>query len=1100
MQVSQDDLIQIIEKASTVPERLETRFLHNNTPGKEELIRSRMEKWVQTVAGGNKQQFEKRFLWDFLDLNTVHRVIGSLHLGDKEYFPSWAETLKAALEATTISSVEILELEKDILEENRCLAYQETLPFEELFLPFVKIAREKLKKQAGSNYCLLMESAHVTLERRLLHTLTYLCSEALGIKFQVIRNYHPVLISRIRQPEEGYSKKQYKNFIREMQAGGLLAFFQEYSVLARLAATVTDFWVNNNCKFIQRLAFDWTDIQTNFQSQGELGYVVAVQPNLSDRHNKGKTVIALTFASGLKLIYKPRDLGIEATYFQLLAWLNEQEIPLPFKILRVLNRSTHGWVEYVEHLPCPDKQAAKRYYQRAGMLLCLLYALEGTDCHKENIIACGEHPVLIDMEMLLAPRVREVGSEGVDFGSSNLAMQEVVDSVLRIGLLPTWVLGPDGVVYDSSGLGGIEGQETHFRVKRWQQINTDSMVMSYEYAKTTPQANIPSLDGVHLLPGDYVEELVAGFSHMYRFLVARREALLASNGPLKAFAHQQVRFLFRETQVYSALLKEALQPKHLRDGIDYSIALDVLYKPQLKFDIKPHYWQLLELEKQALAQLDIPLFTTRSDSDALAITANKTLDQYFTEPSYNLVVARVQKLNEQDLEKQIGFICGSLYARTSRKIDRSSSLEQNLLNLDKVSLLAQEALVQQAVKLAQEMQMRALLAPDGSATWMGLNYISDAKRFQFEPMSGDLYDGTGGVALFLSALEKVTGGSGFRDLALGALQSFRKLLQNSDPELLLKVTKKNGIGGGKGLGSIIYSLVQIDQFLNEPILLEDAKKAASLITPDAIATDQKFDIIFGAAGAILGLLALHKATDDPEFLEVAIACGHHLLDNRCAGSNGYRAWATVDEKLLTGMSHGAAGIAYSLLRLYAATQNTLFLNAAKEAIAYENSVFSVSAKNWPDFRHEKPGFGISWCHGAPGIGLARLGGLAILNTQEIRQEIETALQNIEKIGLQDIDHLCCGNFGRIEVLLVAARQLSCPELLKSTQQQTAYLVTNALQNGYFQISPNPFKGIYNPAFFSGTAGIGYELLRLAYPDLLPSVLLWEVGNLGSVRR
>ncbi len=32
---------------------------------------------------------------------------------------------------------------------------------------------------------------------------------------------------------------------------------------------------------------------------------------------------------------------------------------------------------------------------------------------------------------------------------------------------------------------------------------------------------------------------------------------------------------------------------------------------------------------------------------------------------------------------------------------------------------------------------------------------------------------------------------------------------------------------------------------------------------------------------------------------------------------------------------------------------------------------------------------------------------------------------------------------------------------------------------------------YQTGFCQGTAGIGYELLRLGYPDLLPSVLLWQ---------
>ena len=32
---------------------------------------------------------------------------------------------------------------------------------------------------------------------------------------------------------------------------------------------------------------------------------------------------------------------------------------------------------------------------------------------------------------------------------------------------------------------------------------------------------------------------------------------------------------------------------------------------------------------------------------------------------------------------------------------------------------------------------------------------------------------------------------------------------------------------------------------------------------------------------------------------------------------------------------------------------------------------------------------------------------------------------------------------------------------------------------------------FHPGFFQGASGIGYQLLRLAYPEQLPSVLLWE---------
>ncbi|MBZ5604295.1 MAG: hypothetical protein LAO79_18490, partial [Acidobacteriia bacterium] len=79
--------------------------------------------------------------------------------------------------------------------------------------------------------------------------------------------------------------------------------------------------------------------------------------------------------------------------------------------------------------------------------------------------------------------------------------------------------------------------------------------------------------------------------------------------------------------------------------------------------------------------------------------------------------------------------------------------------------------------------------------------------------------------------------------------------------------------------------------------------------------------------------------------------------------------------MLTGFSHGAAGIAYALERLSRATAMAEFRDAASEARAYESAVFSKDRGNWPDLRFPVtklgPVFQTTWCHGATGIGLGR---------------------------------------------------------------------------------------------------------------------------------
>ncbi|NMG07797.1 type 2 lantipeptide synthetase LanM [Brasilonema sp. UFV-L1] len=1087
MSTNKKYFIKVVEKASTIAERLSSGFVFNEAQQNDGITNSKVEEWCQVVAQGNKEQLEKRLALDGLDLSKVRRVLDSVSITDKQHLPIWVKTLHEVIQATALVSLE--RLEEGTFQKHGFLNSQKPIPFEEIFLPFIHVAKQRLIARTGSSYHLLLEESHALLERDLLRQLSYICSQSLYLEFSIFRNFtQHTLVGMLGQLSGSHSRQLYKKFIKDMLEGGLLSFFQEYSVLARLAATATDLWVDATFEFILRLASDWSEIQTTFQPEKELGQVVAVKPSLSDPHRGRRSVIKITFASGLNLIYKPRNLGIEEAYFKLLAWFNQHGVPLPFKLLNVINYSTHGWVEFVESLVCKDEQEVKQYYRQAGMLLCLLYVLQATDCHFENIIACGKHPVLIDMETLLQHRVWE----DVNAESESLGNRQLQDSVLRTGLLPRWEFGLTGESFDFSGLGGVGEQQTSSRVLKWNNINTDSMMSSYEYGKTPLRSNLPSLNGVTLPLDNYTEELINGFQQMYRFLMEHRELILASDGPLKALAHQPTRFIFRNTQTYHSILEKTLNPKYLRDGADRSVQLDILSRAMLSSDSKCSFWPLLKIEQQALEQMDIPLFTSYPDSDALTLAPNETVEKYFKEPSLNRIIACLNNLNDEDLEKQIGFIKGSLYSRTASK-DSSSSLSDNVgLNLDAVTPLTTEEMVQQAIAIALDLEKRAICSAEGSVGWITFAHIVKAQRFQLQPMEFGLYDGSCGVALFLAALEAVTGDNGFRKLTVGALQPLRKVLHNSNSKSGQKITKRIGIGGAMGIGSILYALVRISQLLGEPALLQDAKIAALLITPECIAADSDLDVMLGAAGAILGLLALHRATANSTVLEQAIICGHHLLNNRTPSDAGFRTWATLNGKLLTGFSHGAAGIAYALLQLYETTQDTVFLEAAQEAIAYERSVFSSEAINWPDLRWEKASFTArSWCHGAPGIGLARLGSLKILDTPEIRQEIEVALKKTQQFGLQGVDNICCGNFGKMEVLIVAAQQLSRPELLQTVKRQASSLVAKAQQIGSFYLSHHLPKDAYIPSLFMGTAGIGYELLRIAYPDRLSSVLLFN---------
>jgi type 2 lantibiotic biosynthesis protein LanM len=365
-------------------------------------------------------------------------------------------------------------------------------------------------------------------------------------------------------------------------------------------------------------------------------------------------------------------------------------------------------------------------------------------------------------------------------------------------------------------------------------------------------------------------------------------------------------------------------------------------------------------------------------------------------------------------------------------------------------------------------------------------------RCQLSEIGDSLYSGSSGVALFLAALHRVTGSSSARDLALCACQLLRERLNN--PESRARLTKLSGVGGGAGLGAIVYSLVKTAEFLDDQGLITDARRYAELITSEAIARNRYVDVLQGSAGALLALLALHRVDPDRWILERALDCGYYILEKQVECEPAGRAWHSSSGKPLTGFSHGAAGIAYALLRLYAVVGDASLRTGAEAAIAYETAVYSPNKRNWPDFRDvEKqgnmPGYPCQWCHGASGIGLARLGGREILTDDQIERDIDVAIRVTREMPRVALDHLCCGNFGRLEFLFTAGRRLNQSDLMALARARAHETVAHARKAGGFNWRVGNDR--YNPGFFTGLSGVGYTLLRFAHPDVLPSVMLWH---------
>ncbi|HLV97313.1 MAG TPA: type 2 lanthipeptide synthetase LanM family protein [Ktedonobacterales bacterium] len=1093
------DLRHIVNRASTLYERLAAQpdagrceeaawRAEPEDPAEARRITKRLERWCQAAAGGDWQRFERRLGWDGHNLQTIRPYLGSRFQFPADPLPAWALTLDACIRVGAEGSGERGSDAYPFLQP------EDPIPFEELFAPFVVWARQQLRLRAGSRSALLSAQAHSSLERGLLELLGMHAALALHLEFSIFRARADPPFRRLADRGDPRPQTQlYRRFIDSMQDGTIVQFYKEYAVLGRETASLVEFWIEMLAEFLDRLAADREDIAARFNQGLDIGEVTEIQMGVSDRHHAGRSVLILRFASGLKLVYKPGDLTVAAGFSEVLAWLNQQADLCDLKELAVLDRAGYGWLAFIDYTPCADTSAAARFFRRMGMLTCLVYALGGNDFHYENLIAAGEYPVLIDLETLFQPHALSEEERLGQASASIVASKQLWSSVMRTGILPRWSVRGGHAIYDTSGLGGFDQQETALKAARWTQINTDHMTVEPIPDRIKAEANLPMSGGKVLNPDAYLEEFVDGFTRVYTFLSERRDELLAPAGPLAGFREQRVRFLVRSTYIYAALQQKANQPDYLREGIEQSLVFEALARRFIVNTTKPLAWPALKAEHQALAQLDIPLFTTCTSSTSLESGADMTIPDFFEEPGYARAVAVIKNLSQDDLTKQLAYIRAAFYARVASLPRQPEGAETDLPRPGEQAALplTREALVQEALSIAAELREQACHGNDGSATWIAIQYDPQIERFQLQPLGTSLYSGTSGIGLFLAALEKVTGGAGYRDLALGTMHQVRRSLHKD----LLSVTRMP-LGGMVGIGAMIYALVRMSDFLGDHSLLDDARLAASTVTPERIAAEQAADIIQGCSGAALALLALYHRTGDEASLQHATEFGKRLVQLRVASPAGLLTWQSLRGRCLTGFSHGAAGISYALLKLYEVTGEQAFLDAAQAGLDYERGVFVTEAGNWPDFREETPPgapvFMTSWCHGAPGIGLGRLGAWSVMNTPQIHSEIEVALATTRRYGPQGVDQLCCGSAGRMDLLLEASRRLERPELAAQAQQWMGQIVASARQKKAYQLFHDLPASVFHPGLFQGTAGIGYEMLRLAEGgETLPSVLLLD---------
>ncbi|WP_069812283.1 type 2 lanthipeptide synthetase LanM family protein [Streptomyces sp. TP-A0874] len=856
-------------------------------------------------------------------------------------------------------------------------------------------------------------------------------------------------------------------------APGLARLFAEYPVLARMLGRSCADAAAAMGELLRRMEADRAVLVEQLLRGDDPGPLVRVELGRGDAHQGNRSVALLHFASGAAVVYKPRPLDQHALLDEVVGWLNTKVPGLGLRTPRSVRGEGYGWLEFVEHRWCASVTEADRFYRRQGALLALLYAVDGADMHYENVIASGDQPVLVDAETLLHSGLPAARTAGPDPAADALE-----SSVHRTCLLPHLLIGEHGAL-DISALGRAEGGAYPSEGIRWEGAGTDEMRVVRGPVASQAGQNQPLPLGRAAGRADHRPALLEGFRAGYDAIAQHGAELVGEAGLLTRWARSPARLIVRSTRLYTALLDESTHPDLLHDALARDSVFALLWTESA---CDPARQRLIEHEIDDLWRGDVPLFFHRPARTEVWTSSGTRLERMLPAPALNTVRGKITGMSEVDRHDQEWVISAALAVSGSdspvrRPCSRPAPRPAPAVVPEPSRLLTA------ACGIADEIAARAVRG-DGRVNWLGLERVAGA-HWAVLPMGGGLAQGYCGVALFLAQIGELAGAERYTALARETLRPLPALLSGlaADPELSAAV----GPGALNGLGGIAYTLARLSPLLDAgtrslPGALAALGQAVESWPEGASHTG----LADGIAGALRAAVSAHQATGAPEAARLAGQLADRLLP--LAGRDRRPA--------LVGVAQGDAGVGWALLR-YAATLPGS--GEAPSALPYREAGTALlgSALGTAVRRSED----LSWYSGLSGVALAAAdvlppsercaaGGSDLGDAFDRCTRLLSAPLRTDDLSLRD------GALGALEALLTLAERGHAGARAALTRR-TGEVLGLVQQQGHRCGTPDQ---VPSPGLLTGLSGIGYSLLRLGFPERVPSVLLFDHTSRAGRRR
>ena len=1052
----------VIAGAFTVPERI--AFLHKRTASfrpNPTLAEARILAWRRAI-GADDAAFATRLAQLGVAEADLPKLLGDLARVDVSVggpVPSWWSVCEGVLAQRFERDGDGLPVlpETPSRDGGTDAIGREPIRFAHAVVPWVEFATSELRRQSPGVGRVLGAEVLQTERHGLTADLARCVRGVLEASFEhrrtEIYSTNDLLFRLLEDPPP---REAYAAVVEEALAEGGARFMRRHPALARLLAMRVLFWIGALRELAERLEADRPAIEQAFNGGHPLGALVGGGRGISDSHNGGRAVMVCRFEHGVA-VYKPRSMSIDAGWCRIVKAFNGAVEPeYRLRAAKVLDRGTHGWMEFVPRRACRDLAELRAFHRRTGATLALVHALQGNDFHSENLVAAGPYPVAIDLETITV-------GDPVSADPSTApepAVELVARSVTRTLLLPQVFAQRDGrgglrnigALGEGEGAGGSRRLVHAFSdFPRWEDAPVEAPSDDDPAAQSRPTL----ADGGEIDPMAHRGEVVEGYRAGYRAILALRTSWAGRIDLGGAIASAWARALNRPTNVYVRLGSETCDSAVASSGVDRWIRAERLRVGSSQWGTLPARTveimrALCDAESDAILRGDVPYLVARvgetryHTADPISGLPQRIERADLAKSASETSRRQLDAMGEADLAQQVRLI-------ESSYLSAHLSMQELLLVRSGQADVTAEALAKRpasdaeidafVVEMLDRLESSVIRSGPDQVSW--IDAVPDPTTGAIRPtaLGTGIYSGRGGIVRLLEAAYRHFGRRELLDLARASVGWHAEAIRK-DPRRVTAMFELEAVSGMGERCGLLAACWALGRHEGCGAYRDLARRIVASISPRAIGRDRSLDVINGGAGAMLLMMSLLREDPSIEVRDVVVAIGEHLVAN-VSQVDGVGWICSRWSRSLNGLGHGRAGIALALVEAGARFDRPDFRTLAIEALRAEHAMYSTKgAGGWPDLRACRPGDPIpapsgfdAWCAGADGIALARAAVLRHIDEPFLREDLDLALARIGA-GTNFIrrHHLCCGSAGRIETLRVLGRLLGQPELREQARR------------------------------------------------------------------